>query len=277
MKKVMKRIVAFMMLAVVALSTVGCSGYENPEWLEQLLCEHDFDEEEIIKEPTCGTSGKKEKICSDCGKTETVSIKATGEHTWDSGTVVGDYVKYTCTTCDETKKEEIPECLHLDIDDVGIDAVLGTCRGCGINIFEATTVEVNVGDSASGWYRIPFSTDSYSALGSFSLSGTVYSNNENVDCSSASVVIDYLSNSSCTLQVVEFKLLNDWELLMSGYTYFSVVGSDSYVYFCVPESFDFEVSIEKIESGLILGSDVISITFSNCIFKTASFVEKVNI
>ena len=105
MKKILKRISAMFLVGLVGVSAVACS-FEKPEWLEQALCDHVFDEEEIIKEPTCGSSGKKEKICSDCGKTETVSIKATGEHTWDGGTTTDKGMKYTCTTCGKTKTEE---------------------------------------------------------------------------------------------------------------------------------------------------------------------------
>ena len=81
MKKIFKRIAAMLLVGLVGISSVACAGgIEQPEWLQQALCDHVYDEEEILKEPTCVASGKKEKICSSCGATKTVAIKPTGEH-----------------------------------------------------------------------------------------------------------------------------------------------------------------------------------------------------
>ena len=76
MKKIFKRIAAMALVGLVGISSVACAGgVEKPEWLEQLLCEHDFEDETVIKEATCTEKGKAEKTCSDCGKTETVATK----------------------------------------------------------------------------------------------------------------------------------------------------------------------------------------------------------
>ena len=76
MKKIFKRIAAMSLVGLVGISSVACAGgVEKPEWLEQLLCDHDFEEENVIKEATCTEKGKVEKICSDCGKVETVTTK----------------------------------------------------------------------------------------------------------------------------------------------------------------------------------------------------------
>lgn len=85
MKKILKRIAVLFLVALVGVSSVACSldELEQPEWLEQALCDHVFDEEEILKEPTCAEKGKKEEICSDCGKTRITTIRATGEHIYD--------------------------------------------------------------------------------------------------------------------------------------------------------------------------------------------------
>lgn len=86
MKKVLKRIAALLLVALVGVSSVGCGfELEQPEFIKQALCDHVFDEEEILKEPTCGEKGKKEEICSDCGKTRITTIRATGEHVYDEG------------------------------------------------------------------------------------------------------------------------------------------------------------------------------------------------
>ena len=150
MKKNLKRILAIFLVGLVGVSAVACS-FEKPEWLEQAICDHVFDEEEIIKAPTCGSSGKKEKICSDCGKTEMVSIKATGEHTWDAGSIVDNGVKYTCTTCGKTKTEEAVA--HIDSEWDGVcDVCAAACTPTALGYVETPYEEGTL--IADTWFRV---------------------------------------------------------------------------------------------------------------------------
>lgn len=128
MSKILKRLAAFALLGTVAVSTAGCAfgELEMPEWLEQATCDHVYDEEEVLREATCAQDGKVEKICSDCGATKIVIVKATGEHVWDDG---------VCTVCGEQEVQEI--CNHQNVELKGTDDVaVGTCYDCGVNLTE---------------------------------------------------------------------------------------------------------------------------------------------
>lgn len=97
--------------------------------------------------PTCGEAGRIETICSNCGEvTATKEIPATGEHTWDNGTVTTEPTEnepgvrtFTCAICGATKTAPIPATGTHDYQftktvaptctDGGYD--LYTCSGCG--------------------------------------------------------------------------------------------------------------------------------------------------
>ena len=65
---------------------------------------------------TCGADGRIETVCSNCGEViATKVIPATGEHTWDNGTVTAEPTEttpgertYTCVICGKTRTEVIP-------------------------------------------------------------------------------------------------------------------------------------------------------------------------
>ena len=126
---------------------------------------------------SCGRAGKTEKICSDCGTTKIVAIPATGEHTWDEGVSEDGMTTFTCTVCGETEKQdkETPACKHINVDDVGIDHRTGTCLDCGVCLQDLATSPVNVGDVASGWYRVDteFSFDLECLSGSISYGNVI--------------------------------------------------------------------------------------------------------
>ena len=96
---------------------------------------------------TCGKAGRVDTICDNCGEvTATKEIPATGEHTWDGGTVTTAPTEttpgvrtFTCRGCDQTRTEAIPATGAHDYQftknvaptctDGGYD--LYTCSGCG--------------------------------------------------------------------------------------------------------------------------------------------------
>lgn len=96
---------------------------------------------------TCGEAGRTETICDNCGEvTATKEIPATGEHTWDNGTVTTEPTEnepgvrtFTCTVCGATKTAPIPATGTHDYQFTrtvaptctagGYD--LYTCSGCG--------------------------------------------------------------------------------------------------------------------------------------------------
>ena len=96
---------------------------------------------------TCGEAGRVDTICSNCGEViSTKEIPATGEHTWDNGTVTTEPTEnepgvrtFTCTVCGATKTVPIPATGAHDYQFTrtvaptctagGYD--LYTCSGCG--------------------------------------------------------------------------------------------------------------------------------------------------
>lgn len=96
---------------------------------------------------TCGEAGRVDTICSNCGDVvSTKEIPATGEHTWDNGTVTTEPTEnepgvrtFTCAVCGATRTETIPATGAHDYQFTktvaptctagGYD--LYTCSGCG--------------------------------------------------------------------------------------------------------------------------------------------------
>lgn len=96
---------------------------------------------------TCGEAGRVDTICSNCGDVvSTKEIPATGEHTWDNGTVTTEPTEnepgvrtFTCAVCGATKTAPIPATGTHDYQFTrtvaptctagGYD--LYTCSGCG--------------------------------------------------------------------------------------------------------------------------------------------------
>lgn len=96
---------------------------------------------------TCGEAGRVDTICSNCGEViATKVIPATGEHTWDNGTVTTEPTEnepgvrtFTCAVCGATKTAPIPATGAHDYQFTrtvaptctagGYD--LYTCSGCG--------------------------------------------------------------------------------------------------------------------------------------------------
>ena len=96
---------------------------------------------------TCGEAGRVDTICSNCGEViSTKEIPATGEYTWDNGTVTTEPTEnepgvrtFTCAVCGATKTAPIPATGTHDYQFTrtvaptctagGYD--LYTCSGCG--------------------------------------------------------------------------------------------------------------------------------------------------
>ena len=113
---------------------------------------------------TCGADGRIETVCSNCGEViATKVIPATGEHTWDNGTVTAEPTEttpgertYTCVICGKTRTEVIPatgEHTFVFTKNVaptctaeGYD--LYTCSGCGAT--EKRSVKAALGHKWDG-------------------------------------------------------------------------------------------------------------------------------
>lgn len=156
MKRIIKKFVAVLLVCLTVFSFSACSfEFEEPDWIKEKFCDHVFDEKEVLKEATCGTSGRLLKVCSDCGKTEYDTIKATGEHAFDEGVQEDGVIIYTCNVCGKTKTEELPACAHVDANN---DII---CDNCSEDLYlfvsesRYTEVEAVVGETVAGnWYRV---------------------------------------------------------------------------------------------------------------------------
>lgn len=95
---------------------------------------------------TCGQNGSQPQRCSVCGLTQTLTLQATGKHTWDAGYVSKEPTcvltgvrTHTCTGCKTTKTESIPAKGH------SVNSSTGKCTVCGQQIN-------NVGYSVNYYY-----------------------------------------------------------------------------------------------------------------------------
>lgn len=113
---------------------------------------------------TCGADGRIETVCSNCGEViATKVIPATGEHTWDNGTVTTEPTEttpgertYTCVICSKTRTETIPatgehtfvftKTVAPTCTAEGYD--LYTCSGCGAT--EKRSVKAALGHKWDG-------------------------------------------------------------------------------------------------------------------------------
>ncbi len=92
---------------------------------------HSFENEEILKEATCGTDGVVRKTCSTCGKVVEETIPATGRHVYRKGTVAAEptcvtegVMEYACTVCGVVgRTENIEKLDHSFVNDM--------CTNCG--------------------------------------------------------------------------------------------------------------------------------------------------
>lgn len=124
---------------------------------------------------TCGADGRIETVCSNCGEViATKVIPATGEHTWDNGTVTTEptekdpgVMTYTCVICGAIKTEVIPATgPHIHDWDDGVvtteptETTPGirtyTCKSCGktkTELIPATGPVVCPGDATCPSHR----------------------------------------------------------------------------------------------------------------------------
>ena len=122
-RKLLRAAAALLLVGVVGVASVGCSfEFEQPNWVTQALCDHVFDEEEVLKEATCTEDGKIQKTCSDCGKTKITTVKATGHDV-----VEDEAVDATCTTPGLTAGSHCTACGEVLVkqEEVTVDHTYG--------------------------------------------------------------------------------------------------------------------------------------------------------
>ncbi|MBQ8321862.1 MAG: hypothetical protein IJX92_05805 [Clostridia bacterium] len=125
MKKSLKLSLLTVSLAVTAVLLIGCTegcehkfgtAYQTDETHHWHACEngcgdvlgkeaHSFGELDVTKMPTCAEKGEGTRTCTDCGKTITVDIPVTTNHTYGD-TYEHDGASHwrTCTVCNGAKE-----------------------------------------------------------------------------------------------------------------------------------------------------------------------------
>lgn len=94
---------------------------------------------------TCGEAGRVDTICSNCGEViSTKEIPATGEHTWDNGTVTTEPTEnepgvrtFTCAVCGATRTETIPATGAHDYQFT--KTVAPTCTADGYDLYTCSS------------------------------------------------------------------------------------------------------------------------------------------
>ena len=113
------------------------------EWdeIEKDYCSHNWKDGEILLQPTCTTTGKKQVVCEICGKLLEVEIPALGHN----------YVNRVCTRCGEAE----PGCTTHTYGDWVVTkqatctaggSQTRTCTVCGVKQVEKTPIEHTYGD-----------------------------------------------------------------------------------------------------------------------------------
>ena len=175
MKKVLKKIIASVMVCVTIFSLASCGfNYETPEWLEKQICDHVYDEEEMISSATCTEKGKKLKVCSSCGDTKIVTIKPA--HDYKLIQVDGYEEVYVCSLCGNRVAIEGTECFHADINlrveggEDGPPSPHPICQTCGLELSETEPfTPVSQGDRLCGWYLVEKEQDFIGVFCSFDI------------------------------------------------------------------------------------------------------------
>ena len=102
---------------------------------EPALCQHQWDEGQIVQQPTCTEQGLKTETCKICQTTQNKQVDATG-HNWDNGTTTtpptcqsNGTTTFCCTQCGATETETIAPTGHTEVVDSAIEA---TCTNTGL-------------------------------------------------------------------------------------------------------------------------------------------------
>ena len=102
---------------------------------EPALCQHQWDEGQIVQQPTCTEQGLKTETCKICQTTQNKQVDATG-HNWDNGTTTtpptcqsNGTTTFCCTQCGATETETIAPTGHSEVVDNAVEA---TCTSTGL-------------------------------------------------------------------------------------------------------------------------------------------------
>ena len=158
MKRLTKILACMLSACAVMVAAVGCGG-ETPSWIEQMTCNHEWDDGKVTTEPTCTQEGKETITCEKCGKTKTAKV-AKAEHnevlllTRDVTCEKDGEELYECKDCGELRKEIIESEGHSVLKVAGKEATCteegvtdgAICKVCEAVLKEQKTIEKKAHD-----------------------------------------------------------------------------------------------------------------------------------
>lgn len=162
------------LLGVASLALAGCK--TNIDWIDQKICDHQYEFVEITLEPTCTEEGERLMECVDCGKQKMESMeKIPHDEIIMAGkeatcTEDGYTEKIVCNVCQEVlQAQEARSAL-------GHTGAIGeNCSTCGEVIYFENATEYELADIqfcepfVDSWYRFYYSASSSSGTMSISL------------------------------------------------------------------------------------------------------------
>lgn len=108
MKRAIKSILCALSVTAVsafALIGSGCSGGDIEQTITETLCFHEWNGGAVTKVATCTESGEKLLTCTECGKTKTQTVAATGH-----SVITADGYTATCTTVGQSSGSYCENC-----------------------------------------------------------------------------------------------------------------------------------------------------------------------
>lgn len=158
MRKCFKTVAMAVLMVSVIGSVSGCVRVEQPEWLEQTICEHEYESVRDIKLASCTTNGAVEQECIYCGHTRIAKVNAFGHDV-----IIDTMIESTCATKGLSEGKHCIRCgevlesqVELDYGSHTDEDLDGVCDDCGATIFYSATYKKIDAESEmvdGSWYR----------------------------------------------------------------------------------------------------------------------------
>lgn len=130
MKKWFKVAMCALMVCALSSAFTGCINNSGTSWLNQLTCEHEWEDGVVTKEATCTEEGTLTKTCEKCEKVKTEKTPK-AEHDeellmkTDATCDVDGEALYECKDCGAFRKEVLKAEGHSAVKCTGIAATCG--------------------------------------------------------------------------------------------------------------------------------------------------------
>lgn len=130
MKKWFKVAMCALMVCALSSAFTGCINNSGTSWLNQLTCEHEWEDGVVTKEATCTEEGTLTKTCSKCEKVQTEKAPKTNHDETlkmktDPTCDVDGEALWECNDCGALRKEVLKAEGHSAVKCLGVDATCG--------------------------------------------------------------------------------------------------------------------------------------------------------